>query len=194
MKDLRNYFKQLDYVLIVVTALLALIGILMIASATKSTESSRQILVQSIAVGLGAVAMLVVAAVDYESYGEFEKYIYLASVVVLVLVLLFGQGKAETGANSWFRIGGISIQPSEFVKLAFCITFSNRLAKLFLPAASAAGKHISSIFVIASKSASEAVLILIIRRPSLRKRFALLQANLLIHFIHGVLRYSSTFS
>lgn len=130
MKDLRNYFKELDYVLIVVTALLALIGILMIASATKSTESSRQILVQSIAVGLGAVAMLVVAAVDYESYGEFEKYIYLASVVVLVLVLLFGQGKAETGANSWFRIGGISIQPSEFVKLAFCITFSNRLAKL----------------------------------------------------------------
>jgi len=130
MKDLRNYFKQLDYALIAIVATLALIGVLMIASATKSTESTRQILVQCIAVGLGAMAMLVVAAIDYEAYGSFEKYIYLGSILILVFVLLFGQGKAETGANSWFRIGGISIQPSEFVKLAFCITFANRLSKL----------------------------------------------------------------
>jgi len=130
MRDLRDYFKRLDYVTIIIVSLLAMIGLLMIASATKSTESSKQLIVQSIAVCLGAVAMLVVAAIDYETYGEFEKYIYLASVVVLVLVLLFGRGKAETGANSWFRIAGIGIQPSEFVKLAFAITFANRLAKL----------------------------------------------------------------
>ncbi|MBE7021612.1 MAG: rod shape-determining protein RodA [Ruminococcaceae bacterium] len=130
MKELRGHFKELDYVLIAITAALALVGILMIASATKSTESSRQIIVQSLAVGLGAVLMLIVSAIDYETYSDFVKYIYFASIAVLILVLLFGEGKEETGANSWFRIGGISIQPSEFVKLAFCITFSSTLAKL----------------------------------------------------------------
>lgn len=130
MKDLRDYFKQLDYVLIAITIVLALIGILMITSATKSTESSRQIIVQSVTVGMGVICMLFVAAIDYEAYADFVKYIYIASIFILVFVLLFGQGKVETGANSWLRFGSIGIQPSELVKLAFCITFSVKLSKL----------------------------------------------------------------
>ncbi|MBE7036270.1 MAG: rod shape-determining protein RodA [Ruminococcaceae bacterium] len=129
MRDLKNFFKQLDYVLIAVVLLLAGIGILMIASATKSEPGNRQLLVQSIAVGLGIVLMLVVSMIDYESYTGFSKLLYIGSICVLVFVLIFGQGKAETGANSWIRVGGIGIQPSELVKIAFCITFSIQLSK-----------------------------------------------------------------
>ncbi len=129
MKDLRNYFKQLDYVLIALVVVLALLGLLMIASATKSTESSRQMLVQSVAVVMGLCFMFIMAAVDYESYTGIEKYLYIGSILILIFVLLFGKGKDETGANSWIRIGGIGLQPSELVKISFCITFSNLLAK-----------------------------------------------------------------
>lgn len=130
MKDLRNYFKQLDYFLVVVAVLLGLLGLLMIASATKSDEGSREILVQSLAMGLGIIAMFVMAAIDYEDYTDLAKFIYIGSILVLVLVLLFGQGKDETGANSWIRIGSIGIQPSELVKISFCITFSIHLSKV----------------------------------------------------------------
>lgn len=130
MKDLRDYFKQLDYVLIIITVTLALLGILMIASATKSTESTRQLLIQSLAIGLGLVFMLVIAAMDYESYADISKYLYVASVLILLFVLFFGQGRAETGSNSWIRLGGIGIQPSELVKISFCITFSVQLTKV----------------------------------------------------------------
>lgn len=129
MKDLRDYFKQLDYVLVVIAGVLALLGILLIASATKSIEGSRQILVQGIAVTLGAVLMFVMAAIDYEMYSDLDKYMYIASILVLGFVLLFGEGKEETGSNSWIRLGGIGIQPSELVKISFCITFSLQLAK-----------------------------------------------------------------
>lgn len=129
MSTLRNYFKQLDYSLVVVSILLALSGLLMIASATNSSEGSREILVQSLAMGLGIVGMFVMAAIDYEDFSDLAKYLYIGSLLILVFVLFFGTGKNETGANSWIRIGGIGIQPSELVKISFCITFSARLSK-----------------------------------------------------------------
>ncbi len=129
MKDLKNYFKQLDYILISTVILLAAFGILMIASATKSEPGNRHILVQSIAVGMGIVAMLIVAAIDYETYTDFSKFLYIGSIAILVFVLLFGQGKEETGANSWIRLGSINLQPSELVKLTFCVTFAPLLSK-----------------------------------------------------------------
>ncbi len=130
MKNLRNYFKQLDYSLLIISVLLGLLGLLMIASATNSSEGSRDILVQSLAMSMGIVAMFIMAAIDYEDYADLSKYLYIGSLLVLVLVLIFGTGKSETGANSWIRIGGIGIQPSELVKISFCITFSVHLAKV----------------------------------------------------------------
>ena len=46
-----------------------------------------------------------------------RKYLYGISVVALLFTLIF----AETiqGADNWIKIGGLSIQPSEMVKLAF---------------------------------------------------------------------------
>ncbi len=129
MKDLKNYFKQLDYVLIALAMVLACFGALMIASATKSFEGSRQILVQTLSIGLGTVFMLLIAAFDYENYIDLDKILYVLSALVLLFVLFFGEGKEETGSNSWIRLGGIGIQPSELVKLAFCVTFANRLTQ-----------------------------------------------------------------
>ncbi len=129
MKNLRDYFKQLDYSLLVISVLLGLLGLLMIASATNSAEGNRDILVQSLAMSMGIIAMFVMAAIDYEDYADLAKYLYIGSLLVLIIVLIFGTGKSETGANSWIRIGSIGIQPSELVKISFCITFSVHLAK-----------------------------------------------------------------
>lgn len=130
-KVLKNYFQKLDYVLIVTALVLAGCGLVVIFSATRSLDSgTRQMVVQIAAGMMGICLMLVLAAIDYESYTEFAKYIFIGSIAVLIFVLIFGEGKEETGANSWIRIAGIGIQPSELVKLSFAITFSIHLAKV----------------------------------------------------------------
>lgn len=122
------HLKNLDHFLIVIVYVLAVCGLIAIYSATKSSDSgTRQILVQSVALILGTVMMLLISRIDYDIYPGFVKIIYAASILILVFVLIFGQGKEETGANSWIRIGPVNLQPSEFVKLAFAITFSVHL-------------------------------------------------------------------
>ncbi len=125
------FLKKLDFFLIGTVAILAVCGLIAIYSATKNSDSAtRQVIVQFAAIVLGVVMMLIISSIDYSTYSRFTKYIYIASILVLVFVLFFGEGKEETGANSWIRFGPIGIQPSEIVKLAFCITFSSHLASV----------------------------------------------------------------
>ncbi len=127
----RAFLQKLDYVLISTALILALCGIVVIFSATRSLDNgTRQMIVQIVAVMLGIGLMLILANIDYESYTDFAKQIYIGSAVILIFVLIFGQGKEETGANSWIRIAGIGIQPSELVKLSFAVTFSIHLSKV----------------------------------------------------------------
>lgn len=130
-RTVKAYFQKLDYVLISVSMLLAICGMIAIFSATRSLDSgTRQMLVQIVAAVLGILMMLILASIDYESYTDFVKQIFIGSAVILVFVLIFGEGKEETGANSWIRIAGIGIQPSELVKLSFAVTFSIHLSRV----------------------------------------------------------------
>lgn len=126
-----GFIKKLDFFLITIVAIIAIIGLFLIYSATKSNDSSvRQLIVQSVAILLGSTMMLIISSIDYNVYSKYTKYIYAASILILIFVLIFGEGKEETGANSWIRVGGIGVQPSELVKLAFCLTFSFHLASV----------------------------------------------------------------
>jgi rod shape determining protein RodA len=71
---------------------------------------------QSIFVAVGILAMVVAAAVDYRLIREFATPVYLATLVVLVIVLFVG--KEVSGARAWFQLpGGVQLQPAEFGKL-----------------------------------------------------------------------------
>lgn len=121
--------KNFDFVLFFLTLAGAVFGIVMISSAAPS--AGRYVLVQSVALVLGLIAMGVIIAVDYEHMAELWLYLYGISVVLLVLVLIPGIGTYENGARSWFRFGSlIGIQPAEIVKLAFIITFSKHLSEV----------------------------------------------------------------
>ena len=128
---LKTYFQKLDYVLLVAAVLLCVCGFIAVFSATRSLDAgTRQMAVQISAAVLGICLMFVLAWFDYESYSEITKYIFLGSIGILIFVLIFGEGKEETGANSWIRVAGIGIQPSELVKLSFAVTFSVHLTKV----------------------------------------------------------------
>lgn len=121
---------EFDWLLFTVTIGLALFGIVMIYSATRSLGTNVNVIVQSGALVIGCALMLVTCFFDYEQLKSLIKPIYIFAVAILILVLLIGIGTNEWGAKSWIRFGPVGIQPSEIAKVCFVITFSYHLSKV----------------------------------------------------------------
>lgn len=121
--------RDFDWVLFAITIILSVFGIIVIYSATRTLDSITNVVVQSAAFCLGTAALIVVCLFDYEQFKNLVKPIYIFSIVILVLVLIFGV-TGDWGARSWIRFGPIGIQPAEFAKLCFILTFSYHLEKV----------------------------------------------------------------
>ncbi len=78
---------------------------------------------------LGTLVLMFIASVDYEKIVEmYSLPAYLASIVLMCITLIFGFSIG--GNRSWLEIPftGISVQPSEFVKAVYIMTFSKHLS------------------------------------------------------------------
>ena len=125
----KDFRKNFDFWLFGLTMVTSVFGMLMISSAAPS--ATRYVAVQFAALLLGVVAIGILMVLDYEYLANIWGYLYLGSFALLVLVLIPGVGTYENGARSWFRFGSlIGIQPAEFVKLAFIITFAKHLSEV----------------------------------------------------------------
>src|SRR5437868_12351061 len=69
--------------------------------------------------GLGLIALLVVASIDYRRLVRIAPLLYLAGLTVLMAV--FALGRSVSGARRWLLVGPISVQPSELFKLCFVL-------------------------------------------------------------------------
>ena len=125
-QNLKKLISSADRMLLVLPVILSIFGIVMIASATKSYEGGLKfIIVQSGAFVIGLVMMLTFLSFDFERFKEKPVLWYFLSICLLIFVLLFGT--EESGTKGWIRFAGIGIQPSEFVKIGFAITFARHL-------------------------------------------------------------------
>lgn len=119
-QERNNIFAGIDWFLIVIFLLLVAFGWVNIYAASKvdesfalfdfSTKHGKQLLWIILSVPL-IVILLFFNAKFYEKYASILYFIS-----ILFLLLLFPFGKEINGAKSWFSFGGISLQPSEFVK------------------------------------------------------------------------------
>lgn len=121
--------KEFDWMLAFVTVILSIFGLFAIYSATRTTGTNTNIIVQSIAFVIGISCMLLVCFFDYEQFIPLIRYIFLTSFLMLLLVLIIGI-TGKWGSKSWIRVAGISIQPSEIVKSGFIITLSYHLSMI----------------------------------------------------------------
>lgn len=81
---------------------------------------------------LGFVLMIVFSRVDYHLYEKYQYPILIVTFILLGLVLIPGIGSVRGGSRSWFSFGGLSLQPSEFFKIAIIIKMSSFLANNFI--------------------------------------------------------------
>lgn len=106
----------------------AVIGYFLVYSATYSLgRVDRLMLVQTIAIAIGIVCMIVLSLIDYHLIARFWKIIAVVAVLLLIATLVIGSGRDNVNEKSWIKFGSLSVQPSEFVKIAFILTFSKHI-------------------------------------------------------------------
>ncbi len=119
--------KKFDLTLMITIIITSLYGIIMIFSASsiwaeyKFNSKFHYVIMQSIFFMIGVILMIFVSKVPYRYYLKKANIILLTCFILLILVLVPGIGTVRNGSRSWFGIGGLGIQPSEFMKLALII-------------------------------------------------------------------------
>ncbi len=114
--------RALDKWLIGSALLILALGALVVWSATAPNEALTQgqstlyLKKHLINMGIGVVLCIGVVLTDYRWLRILTPLLYVLSVIGLGLVLLMGA--SINGSRSWLVIGGLSIQPAEFAKLA----------------------------------------------------------------------------
>lgn len=82
---------------------------------------------QLIFAALGLIGMYFVSRIDYRIYQKFYKQAWWLSIILLVVVLIFGTD--SHGAKRWIDLKIITFQPSEIVKFLMIIFYSGILVK-----------------------------------------------------------------
>lgn len=126
-KKLGKNKTSTDYTTAFIAIVLSIFGVFMVASATRGSDGS-YITKQAFAVFLGICFMFILSFVNYEVFLNFKISValFITSIVLLILTLVIGIG---VGNQSWIVLEGLSlnIQPSEFVKVLFILTFAKHL-------------------------------------------------------------------
>ncbi|TSD98578.1 putative lipid II flippase FtsW [Gordonia rubripertincta] len=114
--------------------MLTAFGLVMVLSASSvegySQEGSAYGLftTQVIFAGLGLVVFYLMLRVPVRLLRRFAAPSMAIAILLLGLVLIPGIGTLSQGARRWFVISGVSVQPSELVKVALCIWGAHLLA------------------------------------------------------------------
>ncbi len=118
---------EFDQGLVWTAVLLVGLGLVMVYSASIAiAEGSRAtgyqptyfLLRHGLFVAAGLVAAMAVFQVPLRLWQRAAPYLFLLGAGLLVLVLVPGVGREVNGSQRWISLGLITVQPSEFMKLA----------------------------------------------------------------------------
>ena len=114
--------KKCDRVLILVLAIIIVTGLVILYSTSayngeiKFQDTFYYLKKQVFATLLGIMGMWCIANIDYHIWKKWAVPGYLLSILLGVLVMLFGE--EYNGSKRWLSFGPFSFQPSEFAKVA----------------------------------------------------------------------------
>ncbi len=126
--------KKYNKLLLLAVILISLFGLLMIYSSSniwaeyKYNDPYKYLKSQAIFLIIGYILMIIISKFPYQNYKKLANIIFLTCTIMLILVLIPGIGTVRNGSRSWFGIGSLGLQPSEFAKLGLIIFTSKYLA------------------------------------------------------------------
>lgn len=131
-KNNKNF--KFDWITILLFLLLVGFGWLNILSASLSGEltsyfdMSQPYGRQLIFILFSFALIVLVLSIEAKFYERFASVIYFVSLLSLLGLFIFG--KSVNGATSWYAIGGMTIQPSEFAKFATALAIAKYISDL----------------------------------------------------------------
>jgi len=180
-------FHDCDKGLLYAIGGLIIFGILALSSAsiTVSYEnyngSAYSILnKQLLFLAIGLIFAFISYKINYKKLEKYTGFFLFSSIVLLTLVFIPGLRGGYGSANSWIRIFGFSVQPSEFVKVFYIIYLAaffkikkrdiNDKNKVLIP-------FITTISIIA---------VLLLKQPDTGTFAIILTVAMIIYFIAGM--------
>lgn len=120
----RRLLIHFDWTLLGIVLAIASIGILNLYSATAKMEMAGTplYLKQIFWLLIGLAVMVTIAFVEYRFYSDFAYIVY--SIALFLLIVVLGYGMITSGAQRWVKIGSLSFQPSEFVKISLILALT----------------------------------------------------------------------
>jgi len=125
---------KIDWISVLLFLLLVLFGWINIMSASSGGEItswvdfSKPYGKQLIFMGVSFALIIIVLSIEAKFFERFSSVIYFASLLSLLGLFVFG--KNINGATSWYAIGGMTLQPSEFAKAATALAVAKYISDL----------------------------------------------------------------
>lgn len=154
----RSKMMDYDQHLVWVTIILMLFGMVMVYSASISLpdspkyanyKNSHFLMRQAMFVVVSLTAGAIVFRIPVAILQKYAPYLFVATLVLLVAVLIPGLGKGVNGAKRWLSFKGLNLQPSELMKLFMVLyaadytvrkqEYMHKLTKGFVPMLAAVG-------------------------------------------------------
>lgn len=125
---MESYLRdQVDWKILLITLILVGLGLISIYSATYDAGASENFYKQIVFTGIGLFAMVSVMLIPFRTLQLLSYVLYAVSLFLLAGVLV--GGKTVSGSTSWFTVGPVSVQPSEFVKLTTILAIASFLSR-----------------------------------------------------------------
>lgn len=128
---IKDFAKRADMVLFALCMICTLFGIVVIASATATSESGsfKFIFVQTFAMFIGIALFAILTIIDIDVLADKWPLLLTFSVAMFIALFIFGEDDG-TGNRAWIRFLGIGIQPSEIVKVVYIVLMAKHISYL----------------------------------------------------------------
>ena len=173
---LKNIFN-LNFLVLFLIIILTTIGMIALYSAAEGNSNPWAIR-HGVRFLVLFFVMIFIALIDIQIIYKYAYYFFLLSLVLLISVKLIGT--FGNGAERWIRIFGVSIQPSEIIKVAIILS----LAKFYH---TIKFENIGKIiYLIIPLSIIFLPFFLVIIQPDLGTSLSILLLGIIIMFVSGV--------
>lgn len=180
MFNLKKYnFKKLNISLIAFVLMLSFVGAYMIKIA-DTTNGVNLFAKQIIGIVLSVVIGALVVLIDYHFICSFAALLYAFGIILLILVRIPGLGVELYEARRWIKIGPLTLQPSEFVKVIMILVLATFFSK-FITKINKFSTMLVSLIMIAIP------LFFILKQPDL-------SSSLVLIFVYVIMIYTAGLS
>lgn len=177
--------RKIDYILLITIIILSLIGLIFVYSASnvvgleKYNDSYYFVKRQGLFYLISSIFLFYLIKLDINILKKYVTYVFIFSIILLLIVLIPGIGVVRGGARSWISILGFSIQPSEFMKLGIILLYAKYLESNYKDL-----KSFKSFMMLFSLAIF--VFLIIMLQPDFGTGIVIVISSLILIFVAGI--------